>query len=55
MSHQAVTIGFEPTSQPLEHRLIAWIAVGQRGACHKQRQTGVHIGYGGSDGLRAGE
>jgi hypothetical protein len=37
VSHQAITIRFEPTSQPLEHGLIAWIAVGQRGARREQR------------------
>jgi hypothetical protein len=37
VSHQAVTIRFEPTSQPLEHGLIAWIAIGQRSARREQR------------------
>ena len=37
VSHQTVTVGFEPAPQPLDHGLVARIALGQRGARREQR------------------
>jgi len=52
---KAVTVGFEPLSQPFECRAVAGIVLGQRGACGQQREASIDVGQRRGDGLGRGE